>query len=287
MGSQSDEILVVGPYASGMTPPLIDASGREHQATSAAAVRIVSLVPSLTELLFDLGLGDRVVGRTAFCVHPADRVRSARSVGGTKSIHMDRLRGLRPTHVLVNVDETPRAVADELAASGCTVVVTHPIEVRDNLALYRLVGGVFGKHDEAEQLCRRFEEAYEAARRMAESLPERRVLYLIWKDPWMTVARDTYIARMLALVGLHTLPATSDRRYPGVELTRELLEQVELVLFSTEPFPFMNRHVAAFGASYPAHAGKAAIIDAQMVSWYGSRAIRGLEYVAAFAAAHR
>ncbi len=103
----------------------------------------------------------------------------------------------------------------------------------------------------------------------------------------MTVARDTYIARMLALVGLHTLPATSDRRYPGVELTRELLEQVELVLFSTEPFPFMDRHVAAFGASYPAHAGKAAIIDAQMVSWYGSRAIRGLEYVAAFAAAHR
>jgi ABC-type Fe3+-hydroxamate transport system substrate-binding protein len=268
-----------------MTLSLIDAVGNEHPPTSAEAARIVSLVPSLTELLFDLGLGDRVVGRTAFCVHPGDRVKSVRSVGGTKSIHMDRLRGLRPTHVLVNVDETPRALAEELAATGCTVVVTHPIEVRDNLTLYALIGGLFGKREEAESLCRRFEGAYDAARRVAESMPERRVLYLIWKDPWMTVARDTYIARMLALVGLHTLPATSDRRYPAVELTQDLLEQLDLVLFATEPFPFRDRHLAAFRALHPAHAGKAAIIDAQMVSWYGSRAVQGLGYLAAFAAA--
>jgi ABC-type Fe3+-hydroxamate transport system substrate-binding protein len=270
-----------------MTLPLIDAMGNEHRPTSAEAARIVSLVPSLTELLFDLGLGDKVVGRTAFCVHPADRVKSVRSVGGTKSIHMDRLLGLRPTHVLVNVDETPRAMAEELAATGCTVVVTHPIKVRDNLALYSLVGGLFGKREEAESLCRRFEGAYDAALSVAERLPERRVLYLIWRDPWMTVARDTYIARMLALVGLHTLPATSDRRYPSVELTQDLLEQLDLVLFSTEPFPFKDRHLAGFRASHPAHAGKAAIIDGQMVSWYGSRAVQGLGYLAAFAAGHR
>jgi ABC-type Fe3+-hydroxamate transport system substrate-binding protein len=270
-----------------MTLPLIDAIGNEHRPTSADAARIVSLVPSLTELLFDLGLGESVIGRTAFCVHPADRVKSVRSVGGTKSIHMNRLRALRPTHVLVNVDETPRALADELAAHGCAVVVTHPIEVRDNLALYALIGGLFGKRQQAEQLCRRFETAYDAAQRVAKSLPERRVLYLIWKDPWMTVAPDTYIARMLALVGLRTMPATSDRRYPGVELTQDLLEQLDLVLFSTEPFTFGDRHVADFRASHPAHARKAAIIDAQMVSWYGSRAILGLDYLTTFAAAHR
>ena len=152
--------------------------------------------------------------------------------------------------------------------------------------LYSLVGGLFGKREEAESLCRRFEGAYDAALRVAERLPERRVLYLIWKDPWMTVARDTYIARMLAMVGLHTLPATSDRRYPSVELTQDLLEQLDLVLFSTEPFPFKDRHLAGFRASHPAHAGKAAIIDGQMVSWYGSRAVQGLGYLAAFAA-HR
>lgn len=102
----------------------------------------------------------------------------------------------------------------------------------------------------------------------------------------MTVARDTYIARMLALVGLHTMPATSDRRYPAIELTHDLLRQTELVLFSTEPFPFKERHLAEFGASHPAHAGKAEIIDAQMVSWYGSRAVHGLGYLTAFASAH-
>jgi ABC-type Fe3+-hydroxamate transport system substrate-binding protein len=270
-----------------MTPSLIDACGIEHRPISADAARIVSLVPSLTELLFDLGLGDRVVGRTAFCVHPADRVRSVRSVGGTKTVNIQRLLGLQPTHVLVNVDETPRTVADELAAAGCTVVVTHPIEVRDNLALYTLVGGLFGKQEEAEVLCRRFQGAYDAARRLAEQLPERRVLYLIWKNPWMTVAGDTYIARMLALVGLHTIPATADRRYPAIELTPDLLQQVELVLFSTEPFPFKERHLAEFRACHPAHAGKEAIIDAQMVSWYGSRAVHGLGYLTAFAGAHR
>jgi ABC-type Fe3+-hydroxamate transport system substrate-binding protein len=192
---------------------------------------------------------------------------------------------LQPTHVLVNIDETPRALAEELAALGYTVVVTHPVEVRDNLALYSLLGGMFGKWEEASSLCRRFEAAYDAARRPAERLPERRVLYLIWKDPWMTVARDTYVSRMLASVGLHTLPATSDRRYPTVELTEDLLRPVDIVLFSSEPFPFVERHLAEFRALHPAHADKAATIDAQMVSWYGSRAVRGLAYLAEFARA--
>ena len=268
-----------------MTAPLIDAAGVRHRPVPAGAARIVSLVPSLTELLFDLGLGDQVVGRTAFCVHPEGRVRAARSVGGTKTVNVRKLRELQPTHVLVNIDETPRALAEELAAAGYTVVVTHPVEVRDNLALYSLLGGMFGKREEASSLCRRFEVAYDAARRSAERLPERRVLYLIWKDPWMTVARDTYVSRMLASVGLRTLPATSDRRYPTVELTEDVLRPVDLVLFSSEPFPFEERHLAEFRALHPAHADKAAAIDAQMVSWYGSRAVRGLAYLAEFARA--
>jgi ABC-type Fe3+-hydroxamate transport system substrate-binding protein len=268
-----------------MTAPLIDAAGVRHRPVPAEAARIVSLVPSLTELLFDLGLGEQVVGRTAFCVHPEGRVRAARSVGGTKTVNIRKLRELQPTHVLVNIDETPRALAEELAAAGYTVVVTHPVEVRDNLALYSLLGGMFGKREEASSLCRRFEVAYDAARRSAERLPERRVLYLIWKDPWMTVARDTYVSRMLASVGLRTLPATSDRRYPMVELTEDLLRPVDIVLFSSEPFPFEDRHLAEFRALHPAHADKAATIDAQMVSWYGSRAVRGLAYLAEFARA--
>ena len=268
-----------------MTAPLIDAAGVRHRPVSAGAARIVSLVPSLTELLFDLGLGDQVVGRTAFCVHPEGQVRASKSVGGTKTVNVRKLRELEPTHVLVNIDETPRALAQELAAAGYTIIVTHPVEIRDNLALYALLGGVFGKQEEASSLCQRFEAAYDAARRSADRLPERRVLYLIWKDPSMTVAPDTYVSRMLASVGLHTLPTTSDRRYPTVELTADVLRPVDLVLFSTEPFPFKERHLADFRARHPPHAHKAATIDAQMVSWYGSRAVRGLAYLAEFALA--
>ena len=259
---------------------LIDFVGAVHRAAPGA--RIVSLVPSLTELLFDLNLDAQIVGRTAYCVHPAGRVRSARSVGGTKTVDMDKLRQLAPTHVVVNIDETPRALADELAAAGFVVVVTHPIEVRDNLGLFRLFGGLFGREREATALCDQFEVSFRDATRVAAERQPRRVLYLIWKEPWMTVARDTYISRALALVGLLTMPFPSTGRYPAVDLSDDLLAAVDHVLFSSEPFPFKERHVAAFKDRHPEHASKALAIDAQMVSWYGSRAIPGLAYLAQF-----
>lgn len=258
---------------------LIDAAGCTHRPAGDRA-RIVSLVPSITELLFDLGLGERVVGRTAFCVHPKGAVRRARSVGGTKQMNFEKLRALDPTHVIVNIDETPRRLADEIAALGCAVVVTHPIEVEDNLALFRLIGGLFGRHDEAEVLCERFQATLATLTVAAESLPDQPVLYLIWKDPWMTVSPETYISRMLARVHWHTVPqAALSARYPVIDLTEEILADCVRVLFSSEPFPFTHRHLQAFRQAFPAHAGKAALIDAEMVSWYGSRAIAGLHYL--------
>jgi ABC-type Fe3+-hydroxamate transport system substrate-binding protein len=258
---------------------LTDAVGRVHVPAGERA-RIVSLVPSITELLFDLGLGDSVVGRTAFCIHPKGQVRRARSVGGTKQVNFDKLRRLDPTHVIVNIDETPRSLADDLAALGCDVVVTHPIEVRDNVALFRLMGEVFGRHREAEELCNRFLSAYEALEEAARSAPEQPVLYLIWKDPWMTVSPETYISRMLALVHWRTRPrSNAGARYPLVDLNDEILAGCERILFSSEPFPFQERHLEDFRRTFPAHAGKAAMIDGAMVSWYGSRAIAGLHYL--------
>jgi ABC-type Fe3+-hydroxamate transport system substrate-binding protein len=258
---------------------LTDAMGRVHVPAGEGA-RIVSLVPSITELLFDLGLGDRVVGRTAFCVHPKEEVRRAKSVGGTKQVNFDKLRRLDPTHVIVNIDETPKRLADDLTGLGCDVVVTHPIEVLDNVALFRLMGGLFGRRDEAEGLCSRFLSAYEALEEAARFVPEQPVLYLIWKEPWMTVSPDTYISRMLALV--HWRTQSQDEagpRYPTVDLEEELLAGCERVLFSSEPFPFQERHLEDFRRAFPAHAGIAAMIDGAMVSWYGSRAIAGLGYL--------
>lgn len=260
-------------------PRLIDAAGCLHRPAGEAA-RIVSLVPSITELLFDLGLGQQVVGRTVFCVHPKGVVRRARSVGGTKQVNMDKLRALDPTHVIVNIDETPRRLADDIAALGCALVVTHPIAPEDNLALFRLIGALFGREDEAEALCQRFQSVLSALKAAAQGLPDQPVLYLIWKDPWMTVSPDTYISRMLALVHWQTIPrATIDSRYPTIDLNEAILAGCARVLFSSEPFPFTERHLQAFRQAFPAHAGKAALIDAEMVSWYGSRAIAGLHYL--------
>lgn len=262
---------------------LIDAAGVAHSPAGADA-RIVSLVPSITELLFDIGLAPRLVGRTAYCVHPKGAVRDVKIVGGTKTVKIEKLFSVAPTHVIVNVDETPKELAEAIAARGATVVVTHPIEVDDNLALYRLIGGIFGASVEAEGLCARFTAARRRLAAAAQGWPRRRVLYLIWKAPWMTVGRDTYISRTLALANRATLEIPGGARYPEVALDDALLEAADEVLFSTEPYPFGEADMAEFRAVFPAHAAKARVIDAEMVSWYGSRAIAGLDYLARFAA---
>ncbi|HMU16063.1 MAG TPA: helical backbone metal receptor, partial [Thauera aminoaromatica] len=124
-------------------PTWIDAAGRLHSPAGADA-RIVSLVPSLTELVFDLGLGERLVGRTGFCVHPREALRAVPKVGGTKDVNLARIRELAPTHVLVNMDENRRETVDALAAFVPHIVVTHPNTPQDNLVLFALLGGVFG-----------------------------------------------------------------------------------------------------------------------------------------------
>jgi ABC-type Fe3+-hydroxamate transport system substrate-binding protein len=247
--------------------------------------RIVSLVPSLTELLFALGLDAAVVGRTRFCVEPAGRVEAVPSVGGTKKIAMAKLAALRPTHVLVNVDENTKAMADEIRATGVQVVVTHPLAPADNVALYRLIGGLFERAAEAEALVDAFEAELAAAAAAARGAPRRRVLYLIWQDPWMTVSRDTYISATLALAGLETVRHDPAVRYPEIEITPELLAECDAVLFPSEPFAFTATHIEAFRAEHDIGARPLLRpIDGRMTSWYGSRAIAGLGYLRNFAA---
>ena len=239
--------------------------------------RIVSLVPSLTELVCELGLAGELVGRTGFCVHPRETVRRIPKVGGTKDVNVAKVRALAPTHAVLNVDENRKETADELAKFVPNLVVTHPLGPLDNLELYRRLGRAFGREREAEALCARFQAAYDEA--AALRWPGRRVLYLIWKDPWMTVSRDTYISRTLALFGLQTLPARAADRYPRLaDLTSE---PVDLILLSSEPYRFGERHVAEVAEL----TGKPALlVDGEMISWYGPRAVRGLAYLRAFAA---
>jgi Periplasmic binding protein len=257
--------------------------------------RIVSLVPSITELLCDLGLSEQLVGRTGFCVHPWETVKTIPKVGGTKDVLMDRVRELAPTHVVVNVDENLKEDAEALAEFVPNVVVTHPQAPRDNLDLYRQMGREFDREREAEALCERFERVYErAVASAAERGEERSVLYLIWRDPWMTVSSDTYISQTLALFNWRTLPGegvpvlsnpVGDKgqgpRYPEVDLS-DFAGKVDCVLLSSEPFHFKERHVEEIEALVPG--AEVSLIDGEMTSWYGSRAIAGLDYLAEFTA---
>ncbi|MGH8686934.1 MAG: helical backbone metal receptor [Burkholderiales bacterium] len=236
-------------------------------------MRIVSLVPSLTELVCELGLAEQLVGRTGFCVHPREIVRGIPKVGGTKSVDLEKVRALEPTHVILNRDENRLETAEALAGFVPNIVVTHPLAPEDNLALYRQLGDAFGREQEAEALCARFAPALEQARGLVR--PPRRVLYLIWKDPWMTVSRDTYISRTLAVFGWQTVPADGVERYPKLEELRGA--GAELVLLSSEPYRFREAH----RAEVEALAGlPALLVDGEMTSWYGPRAIAGLGYLA-------
>jgi hypothetical protein len=257
---------------------LRDSAGVLH--APAHAARIVSLVPSITELLFDLGLSDRVVGRTGFCVHPEPAVRAVPKVGGTKDIKLDALRALAPTHVIVNVDENEAQAVEAIRAFVPHIVVTHPNAPEDNLALYALMGALFGAGERADALGAALGAELERCR-AADWTPER-VLYLVWKDPWMTVAADTYIARTLACVGWQVTTGPGGwagaARYPRIDDIVAASRAVERVLLSTEPYLFGAADVQWLGTRVPV---PVELIDAEMTSWYGSRAIRGLAYLRA------
>ena len=253
---------------------LVDANGTLHERAGDDA-RIVCLVPSITELICDLRLADRLVGRTGFCIHPRALVASVPKVGGTKDVKLHEIRALVPTHAVVNIDENRLETAAALAEFVPHVVVTHPQAPDDNPPLYRLLGAIFGRESEAELLCSAFEKTYADVQALAPRA-ERRVLYLVWRKPWMTVAPDTYISRTLALFGWQTQPEVALTRYPEISLAAFDAE-VDRVLLSSEPYRFRERHIPEVQAAFPR--AIVSLIDGEMTSWYGSRAIEGLRYL--------
>lgn len=253
-----------------------DALGTWHR--PAPGARVVSLVPSLTELMFALGAGDRLVGRTGFCVHPAKAVERVPKIGGTKTVNVERIRQLAPSHLIVNVDENEKPTVDRLARFIPNIVVTHPSDPADNEAVYRLFGHVFAREREAHALCAALAAA--RAELAAVSWPRRTVQYLIWRDPWMAAAPETYIGAMLRTVNWH-VPA-AQRRYPVLELDHALAG-VDLVLLSSEPYAFTESDRRELARAYPDT--RFLLVDGTLCSWYGSRAPHGLSALGALARA--
>jgi ABC-type Fe3+-hydroxamate transport system substrate-binding protein len=262
-----------------VTPEAVQHAPEEGRQVEQA--RIVSLVPSLTELLCDLGLAHNLVGRTGFCIHPREVVRRIPKVGGTKSVKLERVRELEPTHVIVNVEENTREAVDELARFVPHVVVTFPVAPLDNLQLYRMLGKLFNREAEAETLCAEFQTRHARLLAVAREWPRERVVYLIWKSPWMAVGRDTYVSRTLSLAGWDTMPENSSARYPEVTLSDDFMAGVDRVLLSSEPYRFRSRDALELSAHLRAKV-PVTLIEGEMTSWYGSRAIAAMDYLGEF-----
>jgi ABC-type Fe3+-hydroxamate transport system substrate-binding protein len=255
------------------TLPLLDAVGTPHVPDPAA--RIVCLVPSLTEALCELGLADRLVGRTGFCIHPAGTVKGIPKVGGTKDVNIEKIRKLAPTHLVVNIDENEKPTVELLAQFIPHIVVTHPLAPRDNVELIRLLGGIFGADEAAASWCAAFEQQWAALAALPKGRPQT-MLYCIWKDPWMAVSADTYIARMMAAIGWHVPTLPDSARYPKFTWSDELVASIDGVLLSTEPYRFTEAHADALEQQI----GKPVyLVDGEMMSWYGTRALEGLNYL--------
>jgi ABC-type Fe3+-hydroxamate transport system substrate-binding protein len=254
------------------------------------ALRIASLVPSLTELVVALGLRDALVARTGFCIHPAAALRAVPKVGGTKDVNLAKLQRLAPTHVLVNVDENRRDTVEAMRAwpQPPEIVVTHPNAPHDNLALVEQLRAAFGAHAGVDEHAAALAQALrtELDATAPEGRAPQQVLYLIWRDPWMTVARDTYLSAMLARVAWHTLPdlhggPSGAARYPVVQGDEPWLADVQQVLLSSEPYRFDADHAAEAQQLCPN--ARVRLVDGELLSWYGPRAVPGLRYLRALA----
>jgi ABC-type hemin transport system substrate-binding protein len=243
--------------------------------------RIVSLVPSLTEALFALGLGERVVGVTDWCVHPAEAVANLPKVGGTKDTDTDAVIGLTPDLVLANHEENTRRSVDRLRAAGLSVWVTYPRSVREGAELLAEIADL-GASPKTRRAVVDPALAAVAAAEATASPPRARVFCPIWRDPWMSVGADTYIHDFLRLCGGENVFARhAERRYPRIELDAMVAAQPDVVLLPDEPYRFGPADAAEL-ADLPipaARDGRIHLVDGTLVSWYGPRIPRAIDRV--------
>jgi ABC-type Fe3+-hydroxamate transport system substrate-binding protein len=255
-----------------VTAPRVDASGTSL-APAAPPRRIVSLVPSTTELLCALGLADALVGVTVYCVEPRDVVRAKTRVGGEKDPDLAAIQALGPDLVVANLEENRREDVEALRAAGVPVWVTFPRTVAEGLAMIRDLGDITGAAAAARALLADLEPLYETVRARSRQRAAVSVFYPIWRQPWMTIGGDTYVHDLLATCGGANV--FGDRtRYPTVTLEDVAVRSPAVILLPDEPFRFRRAHVKDF-APYPGipavSAGRIHLVDGKPFSWHGPR----------------
>ena len=234
--------------------------------------RIVSLVPSQTELLFDLGLDREIIGVTKFCMYPVDKVRDKTVVGGTKTLHLDRIRALRPDLIIANKEENTRDQIEELQRHY-PVHITDVTTLPDALTMIQDVGQCVGKAPQANDMAQQIERSFSLL--PTPAAPTLSVAYFIWRKPYMVAAGDTFIDAMLTAAGFRNAFA-GQTRYPEVSPDELQRTRPDLIFLSSEPYPFAEKHVAEWRAVCPF--ARVRVVDGEVFSWYGSRLLRAADY---------
>lgn len=232
--------------------------------------RIVSLVPSITELLYDLGLGNKVVGRTKFCIYPDDGFPNAKIIGGTKNVHTSIVKGLNPDLVFANKEENVKEQVSEIS-TFCPCFTTVVTNTSEGLQMIADLGKITNSSHIAEEL----QKIFSASFNPKDHKPSIKMVYLIWKDPYMTIGGDTFISNFMNDFGFKNCLAKSTR-YPEIGVDEMIQYAPDIIFLSSEPFPFKERHLEEIQQKTGI---KVQLIDGSYCSWYGSRMLKGAVYL--------
>jgi len=225
--------------------------------------RIISVVPSQTELLFYLGLDTEVIGITKFCIHPEDKFKTKAKVGGTKQLNIEQIRTLKPDLIIANKEENERSQVEELMTI-CPVWISDIHDLDSALDMIKTVGSLVNRETEAIALC---DDIVTRFTHLTLPAINQKVAYFIWRKPYMLAGTGTFIDSMLQKCGLTN--AIDKDRYP--ELTSQEIIKVDpdVIFLSSEPYPFKQKHIDEFKLMLPK--AKVMLVDGEMFSWYGSR----------------
>lgn len=238
---------------------------------SQSVKRIVSVVPSQTELLYHLGLDQETIGITKFCVHPGTWFRTKIRVGGTKSVDIQKIIDLQPDCVIANREENVQQQIEELARHF-PVWVTDVKDLETALGMIKGMGELTGKTEAAATLVKDIKAGFDS---LPVPIPPVRAAYLIWKDPYMTIGSDTFIHNMMQKAGFDNVFARR-QRYPEITITDIRNSGCKLLLLSSEPFPFKQKHIDELQEELPGVSIR--LVDGEMFSWYGSRLLYAPAY---------
>jgi len=237
--------------------------------------RIISLVPSITLTLIDLGAGDTIIGRTKFCIHPADKVGKIPMIGGTKKIDVGKVLSLRPDLVIANKEENEKEQIETLS-QYVPVFMTDIKNLEDNERLINKLGVITGKTTTAKRMLKEMTTAFKSLEQQIIDQQNWNTLYVIWKDPYLSVGGDTFIHAVMEKAGLINV-FRKKKRYPAFTVDELSAVQPDLVLLSSEPFPFTKKHLQHFKDAIPGV--KVCLADGEYFSWYGSKMIHAPAYL--------